>query len=1668
MPSDFISLLSADLDLESPKSLYSRESVYDLLPKELQLPPSRETSVAPMSQTSGGEAGSPPPAVIAADASSSSASSMGGARSSFTTTSSPSIYSTSLTDTKAMQLESCSSAVGVSKPGVSDQLLAGKAAHQQSMPLRWTVLNISPPPEDLLDSSQMSCQDDGTVPESDQSCSMWTEDSASNFSNMSAHSYNDNTEVPRKSRKRNQKQRPGVKRKDSNMDMFDADSAKAPHYVISQLASDSKGSAPTGNGSLETQKGGKKTSLLCEQYPSKSEGKELKIAVQPETQHRARYLTEGSRGSVKDRTQQGFPTVKLEGHNEPVALQVFVGNDSGRVKPHGFYQACRVTGRNTTPCKEVDIEGTTVIEVMLDPTNMMTLAVDCVGILKLRNADVEARIGLAGSKKKSTRARLVFRVNIQRKDGSFLTLQTPSSPILCTQPAGVPEILKKSLHSCSVKGDEEVFLVGKNFLKGAKVIFQESLADDNSWKSEAEIDMELFHQNHLIVKVPPYHDQHITAPVSVVMYVVTNAGRSHEVQPFTYTPESSSPVKVLVKKEIPSPTQSCNFVDTMKAVSPPGCTMESVTLIPSPRGSPVKSGSLIKNEEVAPMELTADQRSPPLYKASQIAAAAQQKLETSSGNASFSASIAHLPPESDQKTPIQVFNPEPLSTIQTQDITPSNCFAAVASSNQCASSDSIMQHPTPFQIMESQPGEHLPQLSEATPAPPQPPLQDQAQTLQQQLSPGIFSSPSNVSQLQSTMQQLQGSGFQASVPSGSAEVGLGQQLSHVLYSGPGGNENGQTSIGQVQEQLNAGIFQPVGSIANNPSPGIFAPPESAHSLSDTVLSGRTDNLLQQAENSLSNQQQAMETTAALVMDMHHSPGPIQPDLYQTQGSGAGGIQSPVYQQASHLIGGLSTSEEMQIQCDLFSNAGISSGKGSAGQQQLSASSSGIFQPSVTADESTSTQAEQMQSNVFQSMVQMQPGGESQSQVNLFSPAEDMLGVQSSGTQQPGSGLFQQAGDIMALQSSGFLQQPPHVHAPLYHPQNTMGDGQSISPDTQGSIFHPGNSMVQHQSSTTSQEQLFHSQTAMSVLQSSSTPEQQTANMFLSQSAMNTLQNSAVVQEKQLSFFTSQNPLPQLQAGQNPDPQTTFQQQSQLSHMQSTIISQEHQTQQNLFQAQNQPTSMFQATHSMVGMQGSPSPHKQTQNLLYNTQNSMAGMGSQDQQQNMLFSAGQEQMATQEQQQNMLFSAGQEQMATQEQQQNMLFSAGQEQMTAQEQQQNMLFSAGQEQMTAQEQQQNMLFSAGQEQMTAQEQQQNMLFSAGQEQMAAQEQQQNMLFSAGQEQMTAQEQQQNMLFSAGQEQMAAQEQQQNMLFSAGQEQMATQEQQQNMLFSTGQEQMAAQEQQQNMLFSGSQEQMAAQEQQQNMLFSAGQEQMAAQEHQQNLLFSAGQEQMATQEHQQNLLFSAGQEQMATQEQQSQVLFHSQNMDFQAPSPVSSQHDQQQQQQQSPMYHNSAQLQLVQPPAASPDQQVTMFMSPPSMLQSSMSQQELQQAASIFSQPIQGNAASSQQQAAMFHSSVAGALNQMQNPQTSSPQTSGMFLFGIQNNCSQMMPPPSGSLTDQMMALGQPGQPQGDGQSVTTLLSQQMSESSSIASDQNMGKISDLLVSLQNQGSSFSGSF
>lgn len=62
---------------------------------------------------------------------------------------------------------------------------------------------------------------------------------------MSSSSYNDNTEVPRKARKRTPRQKPGPKlvpAEEASMDVFDADSAKGPHFVLSKFSSENKAS----------------------------------------------------------------------------------------------------------------------------------------------------------------------------------------------------------------------------------------------------------------------------------------------------------------------------------------------------------------------------------------------------------------------------------------------------------------------------------------------------------------------------------------------------------------------------------------------------------------------------------------------------------------------------------------------------------------------------------------------------------------------------------------------------------------------------------------------------------------------------------------------------------------------------------------------------------------------------------------------------------------------------------------------------------------------------------------------------------------------------------------------------------------------------------------------------------------------------------------------------------------------------------------------------------------------------------------------------------------------------------------------------------------------------------------------------------------------------------
>ena len=60
------------------------------------------------------------------------------------------------------------------------------------------------------------------------------------------------------------------------------------------------------------------------------------------------------------------------------------------------------------------------------------------------------------------------------------------------QPAGQPEVCKTSMDRCSVKGGQEMFIIGRNFPKNSKVIFQEWHNDSIVWQEEANLDKEHF------------------------------------------------------------------------------------------------------------------------------------------------------------------------------------------------------------------------------------------------------------------------------------------------------------------------------------------------------------------------------------------------------------------------------------------------------------------------------------------------------------------------------------------------------------------------------------------------------------------------------------------------------------------------------------------------------------------------------------------------------------------------------------------------------------------------------------------------------------------------------------------------------------------------------------------------------------------------------------------------------------------------------------------------------------------------------------------------------------------------------------------------------------------------------------------------------------------------
>nr|XP_020661366.1 nuclear factor of activated T-cells, cytoplasmic 3 [Pogona vitticeps] len=268
---------------------------------------------------------------------------------------------------------------------------------------------------------------------------------------------------------------------------------------------------------------------------------ELKIEVQPKTHHRAHYETEGSRGAVKASTG-GHPVVKLLGYNEkPVNLQMFIGTADDRyLRPHAFYQVHRITGKTVaTASQEIIIASTKVLEIPLLPENNMSASIDCAGILKLRNSDIELRKGETDIGRKNTRVRLVFRVHIPQPSGKVLSLQVASIPVECSQRSAqeLPQIEKYSINSCSVNGGHEMVVTGSNFIPESKIIFLEKGQDGRpQWEVEGKIIRERSQESTIVLEVPPYHNKAITSAVQVQFYVCNGKRKKSQSQRFTYTP----------------------------------------------------------------------------------------------------------------------------------------------------------------------------------------------------------------------------------------------------------------------------------------------------------------------------------------------------------------------------------------------------------------------------------------------------------------------------------------------------------------------------------------------------------------------------------------------------------------------------------------------------------------------------------------------------------------------------------------------------------------------------------------------------------------------------------------------------------------------------------------------------------------------------------------------------------------------------------------------------------------------------------------------------------------------------------------------------------------------------------------------------------------------------
>ncbi|KAK7907014.1 hypothetical protein WMY93_015626 [Mugilogobius chulae] len=174
------------------------------------------------------------------------------------------------------------------------------------------------------------------------------------------------------------------------------------------------------------------------------------------------------------------------------------------------------------------------------------IRIDCAGILKLRNSDIELRKGETDIGRKNTRVRMVFRVHINQSSGRTVSLQAASNPIECSQRSAqeLPLVDKQSLETCPASGGLPLVLEGHNFQPDSKVMFVEK-AQVPSIKTEPRDDFD----GALVCPSLPLHPKPYFPPPALTPIILSGPGT-------TFSSPAAPPQRISPKPPAsPSPTQ---------------------------------------------------------------------------------------------------------------------------------------------------------------------------------------------------------------------------------------------------------------------------------------------------------------------------------------------------------------------------------------------------------------------------------------------------------------------------------------------------------------------------------------------------------------------------------------------------------------------------------------------------------------------------------------------------------------------------------------------------------------------------------------------------------------------------------------------------------------------------------------------------------------------------------------------------------------------------------------------------------------------------------------------------------------------------------------------------------------------------------------------------------